>query len=111
MLLALPDDIKGLIYFDALSHLASAILALPMSDSVKQITPAAVENLKLDVDYLEDFVQRLRIGLPGIFDELQQTVELLRQGKEKSEMFYNIETRMRNYASVDPLNGPVLLEK
>ncbi|KAI5807455.1 exocyst complex subunit Sec15-like-domain-containing protein [Peziza echinospora] len=131
-LLGLPRDIKGLIYFDALSHLASSILALPLAEDVQRITPAAVANLDTDVRYLQGFVDGLvatqqQSGngngsggggmsmLPAIFEELRQTVDLLvkvaKEGEGAAEEFYDVGVRMRKYASVDPMNGPVLVEK
>lgn len=120
-LLGLPRDIKGLIYFDALSHLASSILTLPLSDSVRSISPAAVKDLDTDVHYLQKFVEGLENGgggggtLPAIFEELRQTVDLCvkvaEQGEGAAEEFYDVGVRMRKYAAVDPMNGPVLVEK
>src|SRR5690606_33040075 len=109
-LVALPQDIKGLVYFDALTHLASAVLSLPLQDDVRAISPAAVKTLDLDVRNLEEYVQSLNVPtLPSIFDELRQTIDLL-QSNDPDE-FYNIETRMKRYAAVNAMNGPILLEK
>ncbi|KAG0642207.1 exocyst complex subunit Sec15-like-domain-containing protein [Tuber brumale] len=109
-LLGLPKDIKGLIYFDALNHIATSILALPMSDSVKKINKNAVAALDMDIRYLMEFVDSLNEPLlPTIFEELRQTIDLLQS--DNAEEFYSIDTRMRRYASVTPINGPVLLEK
>lgn len=109
-LLALPKDIKGFIYFDALSHIATSILALPLSDSVKKINKNAVAVLDMDVGYLMEFVNSLNEPLlPTIFEELRQTIDLLQS--DNSDEFYSIDSRMKKYASVDPINGPVLLEK
>ncbi|PUU83721.1 exocyst complex subunit Sec15-like-domain-containing protein [Tuber borchii] len=109
-LLGLPTDIKGFIYFDALSHIATSILALPMSDSVKKINKNAVAALDMDIRYLMEFVDSLNEPLlPTIFEELRQTIDLLQS--DNAEEFYSIDTRMRRYASVNPINGPVLLEK
>ncbi|KAG0135279.1 exocyst complex subunit Sec15-like-domain-containing protein [Tuber indicum] len=109
-LLGLPKDIKGFIYFDALSHIATSILALPMSDSVKKINKNAVAALDMDIRYLMEFVDSLNEPLlPTIFEELRQTIDLLQS--DNAEEFYSIDTRMRRYASVNPINGPVLLEK
>jgi hypothetical protein len=109
-LLGLPKDIKGFIYFDALSHLATSILALPLSESVKKINKNGVAALDLDVRYLMEFVHSLNEPLlPTIFEELRQTIDLLQS--DNSDEFYSIDSRMKKYASVDPINGPVLLEK
>ena len=58
-LLGLPREIKELIYFDALSHAANIILALPLSPDVKKINPNGVAALAKDVQYLSEFVDTL----------------------------------------------------
>ncbi|KAK2734018.1 hypothetical protein FQN57_001887 [Myotisia sp. PD_48] len=109
-LLGLPTEIKELIYFDALSHLANRVLALPLDPEVKTINPNGVAALARDVDYLSNFVDGL--GVPILkenLDELQQTVQLMMA--ENTEEFYDISVRNKKYGRVDPLNGPILLEK
>ncbi|KAK6362055.1 hypothetical protein TWF730_005754 [Orbilia blumenaviensis] len=111
-LLGLPNDIKGFVYFDALSHLASEILKLPLSDHVRMINKNAVKNMDQDVAYLEEFVKSLESegsNLPRIFEELRETVNLLKS--DNPEEFYDISVRMKHYTKVDPLNGPLLMEK
>ncbi|OAR00360.1 hypothetical protein LLEC1_00294 [Akanthomyces lecanii] len=110
-LLGLPREIKELIYFDALSHTAEKILALPLSPEVKSISFSAVSALAQDVQYLTTFVNSLENGemLKENLDELQQTVNLLQS--ENSEEFYDMSVRNKKYNRVDALNGPVLLEK
>ena len=66
--------------------------------------------LAKDVRYLTDFVDTL--GNPILketLDELLQTVMLLQA--ENSDEFYDIATRNKKYGRVDPMNGPILLEK
>ncbi|KAF3211540.1 hypothetical protein TWF679_006347 [Orbilia oligospora] len=111
-LLGLPNDIKGFVYFDALSHLASEILKLPLSEHVRMINKNAVKNMDQDVAYLEEFVKSLESegsNLPRIFEELRETVNLLKS--DNPEEFYDISVRMKHYTKVDPLNGPLLMEK
>ncbi|CAZ85656.1 unnamed protein product [Tuber melanosporum] len=109
-LLNLPREIQGFIYFDALNHIATSILALPLSEDVKRINKIFVHNLDMDVKYLQGFVDSLNDPmLPTVFDELRQTIDLLKS--DNSDEFYNISTKMKKYANVDPINGPVLLEK
>ncbi|QKX60111.1 uncharacterized protein TRUGW13939_07253, partial [Talaromyces rugulosus] len=109
-LLGLPTEIKELIYFDALSHAANEILALPLSPEVRKINPNGVIALSKDIDYLADFVDSLDVPiLKENLDELQQTVNLLQS--ENSDEFYDISTRNKKYGRVDAMNGPVLLEK
>lgn len=129
-LLGLPRDIKGLIYFDALSHLASSILALPLAEEVKSISPSAIADLDTDVCFLQGFVDALPAGgsggggvaqggsmggVGGVFEELRQTVDLLvkvaKDGEGAAEEFYDVGVRMRKYAAVSALSGPVLVEK
>ncbi|PGH27932.1 hypothetical protein AJ80_00482 [Polytolypa hystricis UAMH7299] len=109
-LLGLPTEIKELIYFDALSHAANMVLALPLSPDVKKINPHGISALATDVDYLAEFVDSL--GVPILrenLDELQQTVSLLQA--ENTDEFYDISTRNKKYGRVDAMNGPILLEK
>ncbi|KAG7290987.1 hypothetical protein NEMBOFW57_000994 [Staphylotrichum longicolle] len=110
-LLGLPREIKELIYFDALSHAANKILALPLSPDVKKINPNGVAAMALDVAHLTDFVSKLENAfmLEQNLDELQQTVTLMQC--ENHEEFYDISIRNKKYGRVDAMNGPVLLEK
>ncbi|KAL2202524.1 exocyst complex subunit Sec15-like protein [Sarocladium strictum] len=110
-LLGLPREIKELIYFDALSHTADKILALPLSNDVKYINAHGVSILAQDVQYLIRFVDGLENGpmLRQNLDELQQTVDLMQA--ENSEEFFDISIRNKKYGRVDALNGPLLLEK
>ncbi|KAK4039922.1 exocyst complex subunit Sec15-like-domain-containing protein [Parachaetomium inaequale] len=110
-LLGLPREIKELIYFDALSHAANKILALPLSPDVKKINPNGVAAMALDVAHLTDFVSKLdnAFMLEQNLDELQQTVALMQC--ENHEEFYDISIRNKKYGRVDAMNGPLLLEK
>jgi exocyst complex component 6 len=110
-LLGLPREIKELIYFDALSHTADKILALPLSPDVKHINPNGVAAITKDVQHLATFVSGLdnAFMLQQNLDELQQTVALM--AAENPEEFYDISIRNKKYGRVNALNGPILLEK
>ena len=109
-LLGLPAEIKELIYFDALSHAANEILALPLDPAIKTINPNGVEALARDVEYLTHFVDSLEVPiLRENLDELQQTVQLMQA--DNSDEFYDISVRNKKYGRVDAMNGPILLEK
>ncbi|KAJ6439978.1 exocyst complex component Sec15 [Purpureocillium lavendulum] len=110
-LLGLPREIKELIYFDALSHAANKILALPLSQEVKHINAHGVSALAQDVEYLTEFVGSLENGqmLRENLDELQQTVNLMQS--DNHDEFFDISIRNKKYGRVDALNGPILLEK
>ncbi|CUS13121.1 unnamed protein product [Tuber aestivum] len=109
-LLNLPREIQGFVYFGALGHVASSILGLPLSEDISQINKISVHNLDMDVKYLQEFVDSLNEPmLPSVFDELRQTIDLLKS--DNSDEFYNISTKMKKYANVDLINGAVLLEK
>ncbi|KAI0014036.1 exocyst complex subunit Sec15-like protein [Xylariaceae sp. FL0662B] len=110
-LLGLPREIKELIYFDALSHAANKILALPLSPDVKKINPNGVSALAMDTKHLTEFVDGLENGfmLRSNLDELEQTIQLLQS--ENIDEFFDISTRNKKYGRVDALNGPILLEK
>ncbi|KAH8910168.1 exocyst complex subunit Sec15-like protein [Coniochaeta sp. PMI_546] len=110
-LLGLPREIKELIYFDALSHAANKILALPLSPEVTKINPNGVAQLSKDVHFLTDFVGSLENAfmLEQNLDELQQTVALMES--DNHDEFFDISTRNKKYGRVDAMNGPILLEK
>lgn len=110
-LLGLPREIKELIYFDALSHAANKILALPLSPDVKKINPNGVAALSMDVNHLTDFVDGLENGfmLRSNLDELEQTISLLLS--DNTDEFFDVSTRNKKYGRVDAMNGPILLEK
>ncbi|KAL2837324.1 exocyst complex subunit Sec15-like-domain-containing protein [Aspergillus pseudodeflectus] len=109
-LLGLPKEIKELIYFDALSHASTMILALPLSPEVKRINPNGVLALAKDVEYLYLFVDSLNNPiLRENLDELQQTVQLMQA--DNADEFYDISMRNKKYGRVDAINGPTLLEK
>ncbi|KAH8199432.1 hypothetical protein TruAng_006427 [Truncatella angustata] len=110
-LLGLPREIKELIYFDALSHAANTILALPLSPDVKKINPNGVAALSTDVQHLTDFVDGLENGfmLRSNLDELEQTVLLLQS--DNTDEFFDVSMRNKKYGRVDAMNGPILLEK
>lgn len=70
----------------------------------------AVADLDLDARYLQGFVAGLDEPLLlQIFEELRQTIDLLQS--DNTDEFYSIDTRMKKYSNVNPLTGPVLLEK
>ncbi|KAL3455637.1 exocyst complex subunit Sec15-like-domain-containing protein [Aspergillus heterothallicus] len=109
-LLGLPKEIKELIYFDALSHASTMILALPLSPEVKRINPNGVLALAKDVEYLYLFVDSLNNPiLRENLDELQQTVQLMQA--DNTDDFYDMSMRNKKYGRVDVINGPTLLEK
>lgn len=110
-LLGLPREIKELIYFDALSHAANKILALPLSPDVKKINHNGVGALAMDVKHLTDFVDGLENGfmLRSNLDELEQTILLLQS--DNTDEFFDVSTRNKKYGRVDAMNGPILLEK
>ncbi|KAK0737077.1 exocyst complex subunit Sec15-like-domain-containing protein [Apiosordaria backusii] len=110
-LLGLPREIKGLVYFDALSHAANKILALPLSPDVKKINPNGVAAMALDVQHLSKFVGGLENAfmLEHNLDELQQTVALMQT--ENHDEFFDISIRNKKFGRVDAMNGPILLEK
>jgi len=110
-LLGLPREIKELIYFDALNHAATKILALPLSPDVKKINPNGVAAMALDVQHLAEFVSKLdnAFMLQQNLEELQQTIALMQS--DNHEEFYDISLRNKKYNRVDAMNGPILLEK
>lgn len=111
VLLSLPREIKELIYFDALSHAAERILALPLLPEVKQINPNGVAAIAQDVKFLAEFVSGLENAamLQNTLEELEQTVALLQI--ENHDEYYDMALRNKLYSRVNAMNGPILLEK
>ncbi|RMD41464.1 hypothetical protein DV735_g3672, partial [Chaetothyriales sp. CBS 134920] len=111
VLLSLPASLKELMLFNAISHTASSVLALPLSPDVAKISPFAVQQLSLDVEHFTEYVRTLpnHMILLESLDELTQTISLL--GSSQPEEFYDISLRNKKYGSVDPMKGPQLLEK
>lgn len=116
VLLGLPPQIKELIYFESFPHISTSLLALPMEQSVRRISPQAVTAFRLDVDHLVEFVTGLgdSVLLAGL-DELRQTVELMSvacvPGGRAEEEFFDAERSRKRFDRVDRANGAELLEK
>lgn len=117
VLLGLPLQIKELIYFDGLAHISNSLLALPLDQNLRRVTPQSVTAFRLDVEYLDDFVKGLESGvLTEGLDELRQTTELMsvavEQGQEKAEEeFFDVEKGRKRFGKVDKMRGAELLEK
>ncbi|KAG9786096.1 exocyst complex subunit Sec15-like protein, partial [Aureobasidium melanogenum] len=111
VLLSLPSSLKDLMLFNAVSHTASSILALPLADNVDRITTPAIAQLSMDVDHFRSYVETLPNNsiLLESLDELIQTVALM--ATDQPDEFYDISLRNKKYRNVDPLKGPRLLEK
>ena len=77
---------------------------------MKRINPNGVAALAKDIMFLSSFVDSL--GDPVLqqnMEELQQTIALLQA--DSSDEYYDMATRNKKYGRVDPMNGPLLLEK
>ena len=111
VLLSLPSSLKDLMLFNAISHTASSILALPLSQSVTRITTATIAQMDMDISHFRTYVETLpnNFVLLESLDELVQTVALMRT--DQPDEFYDISLRNKKYRNVDPLKGPMLLEK
>lgn len=111
VLLSLPSSLKDLMLFNAVSHTASSILALPLASNVDRITTPAIAQLSMDVDHFRSYVETLPNNsiLLESLDELIQTVALM--ATDQPDEFYDISLRNKKYRNVDPLKGPQLLEK
>lgn len=117
VLLGLPLHLKSLIYFDALSHISSALLALPLSPHIMTISPQSVTAFRLDGEYLVDFVKGVgdQVLIEGL-DELVQTTDLMGMvgdmGRERAEEeFFDVEKGRKRFGKVDKMSGAELLEK
>ena len=97
--------------FNAISHTASSILSLPLSDTVDRITTTTIAQLNMDIGHFRSYVETLpnNFVLLESLDELIQTVALM--STDQPDEFYDISLRNKKYRNVDPLKGPMLLEK
>lgn len=116
VLLGLPVEIKELIYFDALSHISSAILRLPLDATVTRISPHAVRAYQLDVDHLVAFVSNTGdASLLAGLEELRQTKNLMATAADPNgraeEEFFDAERSRKRFSKVDRASGAELLEK
>ncbi|KAI1617805.1 exocyst complex subunit Sec15-like-domain-containing protein [Exophiala viscosa] len=111
VLLSLPSSLKDLMLFNAISHTASSILALPLAPNVERITTTSIAQLSMDVSHFQAYVETLpnNLILLESLDELIQTVALM--ATDQPDEFYDISLRNKKYRNVDPLKGPQLLEK
>jgi exocyst complex component 6 len=111
VLLSLPSSLKDLMLFNAISHTASSILSLPLSESVDRITTATIAQMDMDISHFRSYVETLpnNFVLLESLDELVQTIALMRT--DQPDEFYDISLRNKKYRNVDPLKGPMLLEK
>jgi hypothetical protein len=64
-----------------------------------------------DVQYLVGFVESLENAsmLRRNLDELEQTIALMQS--DNHDEFFDISSRNKKYGLVNPLNGPLLIEK
>lgn len=108
-LVNLPDEIKGFMYLEALDHLARSLMEMLLS--VPRISDPALANFRIDVQFLDRFVQR--IGDPKLFatfDEVRESTNLMMSATPHEE-YQSVDLRMRNYSQVKGQNVPRLLEK
>lgn len=114
VLLGLPEKIKQQIYFEALTHISSGLLALPLDESQPKISAQSVAQYKTDIEHLHDFVSSLpeRADLLPTLDELRQTTDLMALAAEgKGEEFFDSSKSSARFAKVDKIKGAELLEK
>jgi hypothetical protein len=111
VLLSLPSSLKDLMLFNAISHTASSILSLPLSDTVDRITTTTIAQMDMDIAHFRSYVETLpnNFVLLESLDELGQTIALMLT--DQPDEFYDISLRNKKYRNVDPLKGPMLLEK
>ncbi|PPJ52727.1 hypothetical protein CBER1_11163 [Cercospora berteroae] len=114
VLLGLPEQIKELIYYEALNHISDSLLRLPLDPSVRHISPQAATAFKLDVDDLVDFVEALPEA-PVLLESLtsiRQTTDLMMLAAEgKGEEFFDSSKSQTRFEKVDKIKGAELLEK
>ena len=114
VLLGLPEQIKELIYFEALTHISAGLLALPLDSSQTSLSAASVAAYNLDVRHLVEFVEALpeREQLLPSLDELRQTADLMNLYAEgKGEEFFDSSKSEHRFGRVDKIKGAELMDK
>ena len=114
VLLGLTIEIKELIYVEALKHIASGLLAMPLDSSIRAISAQSAAVFALDVGHLVDFVEALpeREHLLEQLDELRQTTDLMTLAAAgKGEEFFDSSRSGKRFGKVDKIKGAELLEK
>ena len=114
VLLGLPEPIKELIYFEALTHISAGLLALPLDSSQTKISAPSVAAYSMDVGHLVSFVENLpeRDKLIPSLDELRQTTDLMNLYAEgKGEEFFDSSTSADRFGKVDKIKGAELMDK
>jgi len=114
VLLGLPEQIKEQIYLEALHHIGSALLELPLDPSIQRISNQAVTAYRLDVEDLVAFVESLpqASALLEKLEPLRQTTDLMQLATEgKGEEFFDSSKSALRFGKVDKLKGAELLEK
>ncbi|SAM05391.1 hypothetical protein [Absidia glauca] len=109
-LLNLPESIKSLLYFDALTHLCNSLKTLLLSQDGSAITPEALVNFDTDVHFLEEFIQSL--GDPTVVDtshELRQLIQLAIS--DNPEEYLTPHLRSKLYNRVKSADVVILFEK
>ncbi|KAI9592840.1 exocyst complex subunit Sec15-like-domain-containing protein [Syncephalis fuscata] len=109
-LVHLPVNIKSLVTFEAMDHLATSMNELLLGAKVKKFNLNFVTNMDVDVSFLERFVEEL--GDPmmlDVFVELRQVITLLMSNNQ--EEYLDIQIRNRKYSRLKPALVMSLFEK
>ncbi|TPX48757.1 hypothetical protein SeLEV6574_g01846 [Synchytrium endobioticum] len=106
----LPGEAKELVYHDAFTHLADALMQLMLNPSVKKMNLSFIAGFVVDVNFLKRFVAAL--GMPSLgdaFEELLQTLSFLRV--DNYEPYFISGYREQTYPRMRAGNAVALLEK
>ncbi|KAI8048648.1 exocyst complex subunit Sec15-like-domain-containing protein [Syncephalis plumigaleata] len=106
----LPANIKSLVTFEAMDHLATSMNELLLGSKMKKFNGNFVANMDIDVKYLERFLDDL--GDPMLLDsfiELRQVITLF--SLDSQDEYLDIQIRNRKYSRLKPAMVMALFEK
>ncbi|KAG9018833.1 hypothetical protein FRB90_009120 [Tulasnella sp. 427] len=108
--LAVRSEVKEDVYKGALSHIANILLNLLVGPEVPVISEAGIQNLLIDIDFLEDEFKRLgKEHLTTVFSELRETSAVILQ--DDVPAFATPAQRKSKYSHVNPRRLSCLLDK
>ncbi|KAI9366700.1 exocyst complex subunit Sec15-like-domain-containing protein [Zopfochytrium polystomum] len=109
-LATLPSSTKNFLFFDSFNTLANDLIDVIINKSGKKISMLFMENLEVDITFLEDFAKNQGdVDIGDAFLELKQTIALIRS--DNYEDYLNSGLRGKKYSRIRPGNLALILEK
>ncbi|CCI43215.1 unnamed protein product [Albugo candida] len=108
----LPTSVREAVHFASCIHISKSLEQILYGPNIKKITPAAIMNLKRNLDALLEFIDGLKIHhLRESFSALSQIIDLLISGN--LEIFLDPQSRgtSKNFPQLSPDNVASISEK